>query len=150
MGLSIDREKVIKGLEWILEDDRFGFGVNWENGEPRDDHEKAGKIITDTIILLKEQESEILKYIEGVAKLVMENERLKALLKEQEPEIGHWILDPDGMDWNIPAWRCSKCGNRHNGLPTTDCCDETNIYLFAGSRFCPNCGVKMEGSVKMV
>ena len=65
-----------------------------------------------------------------------------ALLKEQEPKIGHWILDPDGMDWNIPAWRCSECGNRRNGLPTIDC-DETNIYLYAGSKFCPNCGAKM-------
>lgn len=52
-----DIDKVIKGLEWILEDDRFGFGVNWENGDPRDDHEKAGKIITDVLILLKEQEA---------------------------------------------------------------------------------------------
>lgn len=50
-----DREKVINGLEWILADDRFGFGVNWETGEPRDDYEKAGKIITDTITLLKER-----------------------------------------------------------------------------------------------
>ena len=50
-----DMEEVVNGLEWILEDDRFGFGVNWENGKPRDDHEKAGKIITDAIALLKEQ-----------------------------------------------------------------------------------------------
>ena len=54
-----DREKIIKGLEWILEDDRFGFGINWEAGEPRDDYEIAGKIITDTIALLKEQEQTI-------------------------------------------------------------------------------------------
>lgn len=51
-----NREKVIEELEWILAYDRFGFGVNWETGEPRDDYEKAGKIITDTIALLKEQE----------------------------------------------------------------------------------------------
>lgn len=53
-----DREKSIKGLEWILENDRFGFGVNWEIGEPRDEYEKAGKIITDTITLLQEQEEQ--------------------------------------------------------------------------------------------
>ena len=52
-----DKKKVIEGLEWILEDDRFGFGVNWENGKPRDDYEIAGKIITDAIALLKEQEA---------------------------------------------------------------------------------------------
>jgi hypothetical protein len=67
-----------------------------------------------------------------------------ALLKEQEAKTGHWILDPDGMDWNIPAWKCSECGNRHNGLPTIGC-DEMNIYRYAGSRFCPNCGTRMEG-----
>lgn len=53
-----DREKIIKGLEWILENDRFGFGVNWKTGEPRDEYEKAGKIITDTITLLKEQKEQ--------------------------------------------------------------------------------------------
>ena len=67
------------------------------------------------------------------------------LLKEQEPKIGHWILDPDGMDWNIPAWTCSECGGRHNGLPIMDGLNEANIYQFAGSQFCPNCGAKMEG-----
>ncbi len=51
-----DLEKVIEGLEWILAGDRFGFGVKWETGEPRDDYEKAGKIITDAIALLKKQE----------------------------------------------------------------------------------------------
>lgn len=53
------RENVIEGLEWILEDDRFGFGVNWENGNPKDDYEIAGKIITDTIALIKEQKARI-------------------------------------------------------------------------------------------
>ena len=52
-------KKVIEGLEWILADDRFGFGVNWETGEPRDDYEIAGKIITNTIALLKEQKARI-------------------------------------------------------------------------------------------
>lgn len=56
---NINRKKVVEGLEWILEDDRFGLGVNWETGEPRDDYEKAGKIITDTITLLKEQEPQL-------------------------------------------------------------------------------------------
>ena len=52
-----DRKKAIKELEWILEDDRFGFGINWETGEPRDEYEKAGKIITDVITLLKEEKA---------------------------------------------------------------------------------------------
>lgn len=64
-------KKVIEGLEWILKDDRFGFGVNWENGKPRDDYEIAGKIITDTIALLKEQEDMI--SITTVAEFLADN-----------------------------------------------------------------------------
>lgn len=53
-----DIEKVIKGLEWILEDDRFGFGENWTvRSEPKDDYEQAGHNITRAIELLKEQEA---------------------------------------------------------------------------------------------
>lgn len=51
-----DLEKVIKGLEWILQDDKFGFGENWDSGEPQCDEEKAGKIIQDALSLLKAQE----------------------------------------------------------------------------------------------
>ena len=75
-------------------------------------------------------------------------ENVLLLLKEQEPKIGHWILDPDGMDWNIPACTCSECGGRHNGLPIMDGVNEANIYQFAGSQFCPNCGAKMSKEVK--
>lgn len=66
-----DKKKVIEGLEWILEDDRFGFGVNWRTGEPRDEYEKAGKIITDTITLLKEQ-----KVVEPEVEVLNEIDRL--------------------------------------------------------------------------
>ena len=54
--LMQDPEKVVKGLEWILENDRFGFGTNWDNGEPQADEERAGKYIWDAITLLKMQE----------------------------------------------------------------------------------------------
>lgn len=50
-----DHEKLIKGLEWILENDRFGFGTNWDHGEPQAEEEQAGKYIWDAIALLKEQ-----------------------------------------------------------------------------------------------
>lgn len=65
-----DKEKVIKGLESQLDD--------------LQKYADADEVVTltqeqakDICALLKEQESEILKYIDGVAKLVMENERLK-------------------------------------------------------------------------
>lgn len=77
-----DLEKAIEGLEWILADDRFGFGVKWETGEPRDDYEKAGKIITDAITLIKEQ------------------------AKEQKPVEPTLKQDDD----SIFVWVCGSCG----------------------------------------
>ena len=53
------KRDVINGLKWILEDDRFGFGINWENGdEPRDEHELAGVYITRAIRVLEEKGNE--------------------------------------------------------------------------------------------
>ena len=59
-----DREKIIEealkrtpieGLEWILEDDRFGFGENWsENDLPRCEEEWAGYYIQRAIDVLKQ------------------------------------------------------------------------------------------------
>lgn len=52
----LNKNKVIEGLEWVLEDDRFGFGTNWtENSEPKSDEERAGYNIQMAISLLKEQ-----------------------------------------------------------------------------------------------
>ena len=51
------KSDVISGLKWILDGDRFGFGMGWtEDSEPRDDHELAGYYIQRAIDLLKEQE----------------------------------------------------------------------------------------------
>ena len=49
-------EKAIKGLEWILEDDRFGFGINWDESThvPRSEEERAGYNIQRAIEMLKE------------------------------------------------------------------------------------------------
>ena len=75
---------------------------------------------------------------------------------ENEPKIGHWIYDKDGMDWGIPAWKCSECRNKNNMIPTTINYGGNvikrvvNPYAWAGSKFCPTCGCKMEpdGEVK--
>ena len=48
-----DIAKAIKGLEWILKDDRFGFGKGLT--KPETDEEQAGCYIHDAIELLKEQ-----------------------------------------------------------------------------------------------
>lgn len=63
----MNREKIIEealkrtpieGLEWILEDDRFGFGVNWsENDLPRCEEEWAGYYIQRAIEVLKKYQT---------------------------------------------------------------------------------------------
>lgn len=62
------------------------------------------------------------------------------LLKEQKH--GHWVLDPDGMDWNIPAWCCSECHCRNDNIPPN--MEKVNPLRWSGSKFCPNCGAQME------
>ena len=53
----MDKEKVVKGLEWILDGDRFGFGENWHiDSEPKTEEEQARYCIQRAIELLKEQE----------------------------------------------------------------------------------------------
>ena len=55
-----------------------------------------------------------------------------ALLKEQEPKTGKWILD----DEDANSWECSECGGLlliDDGTPY-----ENNWH------FCPYCGSKLE------
>ncbi len=64
---------------------------------------------------------------------------------------GKWIFDPDGMDWNIPAWKCSECYGRNSMIPTyirrkDKMIKVENPLRWAGSKFCPNCGAMMERS----
>lgn len=42
-----NKEKVLKGLEWILEDDRFGFGQGLT--QPESEEEQAGVYIRQAI-----------------------------------------------------------------------------------------------------
>lgn len=47
----------IEGLEWILEGDKFGFGMNWTvNSEPQCEEEQAGYYIQRAIDALKRYE----------------------------------------------------------------------------------------------
>ena len=54
-----DISSLISGLEWILEDDKFGFGENWNIGKPQSEEELAGKIIWNTIEFLKDIRGEM-------------------------------------------------------------------------------------------
>lgn len=45
----------INGLRWILQDDRFDFGENWDKGSrPTNEEENAGYIITRTLEYLEQ------------------------------------------------------------------------------------------------
>lgn len=54
---------------------------------------------------------------------------------------GKWVWDPNGMDWGLGAWKCSECANRNNNLPMDN---KMNPLVFSGSKYCPNCGAKMD------
>lgn len=52
----IDRTKTFEGLEWILENDQFGFGINWsEDSIPKSEEEQAGYNIQMAMNFIKEQ-----------------------------------------------------------------------------------------------
>jgi hypothetical protein len=53
-----------------------------------------------------------------------------------------WIYDRDGMDWNLGAWKCSKCKQRNINIAGQE---NINPLAFVGSKFCPHCGARMDG-----
>lgn len=55
----------------------------------------------------------------------------------------YWEWNPDGMDWNIGSWVCSKCRMR----PETSWQGIKDItpQVWSASNYCPNCGAKMMG-----
>lgn len=75
------------------------------------------------------------------------SEEDRALVKKAvaEPKTGKWELDPDGMDWNIPAWRCSECGFRASYIGVEANGFGNNPMNWAGSKFCPQCGARITG-----
>lgn len=56
---------------------------------------------------------------------------------------GQWVWDENGNDWGLGAWRCSVCHGKHDGLPSKKYIGDS-VYSFAGSRFCPCCGIAMK------
>lgn len=62
------------------------------------------------------------------------------LANVKEVKYGHWEYDPNGTDWNIGVWRCSKCHCNNNNLGTRN---DFSPYLYAGSKYCPHCGAEM-------
>lgn len=70
---------------------------------------------------------------------------LEAIPPIDRPQ-GEWVLDPNGMDWNIPAWRCSRCGFVANYIGVEVNRFGRNPMNWSGSKYCPNCGCQMRGA----
>lgn len=63
----------------------------------------------------------------------------------REIEYAEWYYDPNGMDWGIGAWKCSKCHTKNDNLGMGK---DINPYMFSGSKFCPQCGAVMKQKEK--
>lgn len=74
-------------------------------------------------------------------------ERWAKRLEEKKPDGAYWQWNPDGMDWGLGAWECSKCGFANNNLPSM-AVTHLHPMSFAGSKFCPNCGRKIFGALQ--
>ena len=74
---------------------------------------------------------------------VFDRQRIKELPAADVEEVKHgkWIWDPNGMDWGLGTWQCSECACRNNNLPMNN---RINPLVFSGSKYCPNCGAKMD------
>ena len=59
---------------------------------------------------------------------------------------GRWILDPHGRDWNLPGWVCSECKFTNELIPVyiPGIGEVKDPNAFEGSRYCPNCGSRMD------
>ena len=55
---------------------------------------------------------------------------------------GEWIYDPNANDFGIGGYICNVCSAKNNNLP---CNAVINPQIFVGSRFCPDCGARMDG-----
>lgn len=63
----------------------------------------------------------------------------------REVEYAEWYYNPNGMDWGLGAWLCSKCHTKNDNLGGSK---NINPYMFAGSKFCPQCGAVMKPKEK--
>lgn len=61
-------------------------------------------------------------------------------IKPLKVKTGYWEWYPDAQDWGIGAWVCSECGGVNSNIGDSE---KTNPFYWAGSKFCPHCGIKM-------
>ena len=94
--------------------------------------------------------------LEGVCPEVLEYIN-SWLIAEPEADVrenlrGTWVYDPDGTDWGLGAWACSRCGGTNSMIPVfinmppgkePVTHEKIDPLAFAGSSFCPHCGADM-------
>lgn len=60
----------------------------------------------------------------------------------KERPTGHWAWDENGIDHGVGCWVCSVC--LHKPESNWEHFKKTNPLRWNGSKFCPNCGAKMD------
>lgn len=54
---------------------------------------------------------------------------------------GRWIWNENAIDWGLGGWVCSECQEKNDNLPAKP---DINPSGWVGSRYCPNCGARMD------
>jgi hypothetical protein len=54
---------------------------------------------------------------------------------------GHWVWNPNGMDWGLGSWCCDQCRIKAETWWAND--RKNNPLRCSGGRFCGNCGANM-------
>ena len=122
MGHSIDMEKVINGLQCIIDGtvrcESCGYAID-KHGH----HSCQQNCVSDAIALLKEQEDLGAELTNAVDLIHKKNDRIKELLKEQEavPVIQREVM-------HMLVWCCGSCG----------------VAITVGDKFCRMCGRRMK------
>ena len=96
-----------------------------------------------TVDIVKGDEKEALDLVNQQK---AEIERLREIAQEPNANVreiayAEWYYDPNGMDWGLGAWKCSKCHTKNDNLGMGN---DINPYMFSGSKFCPQCGAVMK------
>lgn len=86
--------------------------------------------------------SDALEAIEDLELQVSNQEEKIKQLESKLAESGRWLYDINAQDWGIGGFRCSKCDAVNKNLPSDN---KIHPSWFAGSNFCPNCGIRMNG-----
>lgn len=54
---------------------------------------------------------------------------------------GKWVYNPNANDWGIGGYVCGECHAKNDNLPSGKV---ANPMIFLGTKYCPNCGAKMD------